>query len=91
MHINAHTRVSPAAPQAVESPTRSSLDSKPFSDADRNEICLFFVRKKCNIKGNGESRDAAVLKQATNCICLLFIVPRVRSCPLAPAVPVAGL
>lgn len=89
MHIN--TPVSPAVPQAVESHTRLSLDSKPMSDADKNEICLFFIRKKCRYKGNGKSREAAVLKQVTNCICLLFIVPRVRSCPLAAAVPLAGL
>ncbi|TWW75676.1 Poly [ADP-ribose] polymerase 12 [Takifugu flavidus] len=39
-----------AAPQAVESPPRLSLDSKPMSDIDKNEICLFFIRRKCRFK-----------------------------------------
>uniref|UniRef100_A0A674P0S5 Poly (ADP-ribose) polymerase family, member 12a n=1 Tax=Takifugu rubripes TaxID=31033 RepID=A0A674P0S5_TAKRU len=39
-----------AAPQAVESPPRLSLDSKPMSDIDKNEICLFFIRRKCRYK-----------------------------------------
>lgn len=63
MHLHSHALVSPAVPQTVESPTQRSLGSKPElptgskpgSDADRNEICLFFIRQKCSFKGNAET------------------------------------
>ncbi|XP_070686389.1 protein mono-ADP-ribosyltransferase PARP12 [Pempheris klunzingeri] len=32
------------------SPTSSASPSKPMSDADRNEICLFFICKHCSFK-----------------------------------------
>ncbi|XP_040894132.1 protein mono-ADP-ribosyltransferase PARP12 [Toxotes jaculatrix] len=32
------------------SPTSTTCSSKPMSDADRNEICLFFIRKHCSFK-----------------------------------------
>lgn len=32
------------------SPTSSGSPSKPMSDADRNEICLFFIRRNCSFK-----------------------------------------
>ncbi|XP_070763239.1 protein mono-ADP-ribosyltransferase PARP12 [Enoplosus armatus] len=30
--------------------TTTSIPSKPMSDADRNEICLFFIRRHCSFK-----------------------------------------
>ncbi|XP_031138528.1 protein mono-ADP-ribosyltransferase PARP12 [Sander lucioperca] len=33
-----------------ESPTSSACPFKPMSDADRNEICLFFIRRHCSFK-----------------------------------------
>ncbi|XP_049929013.1 protein mono-ADP-ribosyltransferase PARP12 isoform X2 [Epinephelus moara] len=32
------------------SPTRATLPAKPLSDAERNEICLFFIRRHCSFK-----------------------------------------
>ncbi|XP_035521379.1 protein mono-ADP-ribosyltransferase PARP12 [Morone saxatilis] len=32
------------------SPTSSACPSKPISDADKNEICLYFIRKNCSFK-----------------------------------------
>ncbi|XP_038563127.1 protein mono-ADP-ribosyltransferase PARP12 [Micropterus salmoides] len=32
------------------SPTSSACPSTPMSDADRNEICLFFIRRHCSFK-----------------------------------------
>lgn len=32
------------------SPTRATLPTKPLSDAERNEICLFFIRRHCSFK-----------------------------------------
>ncbi|XP_026166882.1 protein mono-ADP-ribosyltransferase PARP12 isoform X2 [Mastacembelus armatus] len=32
------------------SPTKSACPSKPMSDADKNEICLYFIRTHCNFK-----------------------------------------
>ncbi|XP_041852620.1 protein mono-ADP-ribosyltransferase PARP12 isoform X2 [Melanotaenia boesemani] len=32
------------------SPTSSTCPSKPISDAERNEICLFFIRRHCSFK-----------------------------------------
>ncbi|TMS05998.1 Poly [ADP-ribose] polymerase 12 [Larimichthys crocea] len=32
------------------SPTSSACPSKPMNDADRNEICLFFIRRHCSFK-----------------------------------------
>lgn len=79
MHLYSHALVSPAVPQAVGSATQQSLGSKPerptgpkpLSDADRNEICLFFIRTNCSFKGNSETH-VFVLKRALNCIRLSF-------------------
>ncbi|XP_038161404.1 protein mono-ADP-ribosyltransferase PARP12-like [Cyprinodon tularosa] len=32
------------------SPTKSVTSSKPITDAERNEICLFFIRRNCQFK-----------------------------------------
>uniref|UniRef100_H3CSH7 Poly (ADP-ribose) polymerase family, member 12a n=1 Tax=Tetraodon nigroviridis TaxID=99883 RepID=H3CSH7_TETNG len=48
----------PAVPQTLGGATRRPLSSKPkpasapkpASDADKNEICLFFIRKNCSFK-----------------------------------------
>ncbi|XP_047453038.1 protein mono-ADP-ribosyltransferase PARP12-like [Mugil cephalus] len=32
------------------SPTSSDCPAKPLSDADRNEICLYFIRRHCSFK-----------------------------------------
>ncbi|XP_039988368.1 protein mono-ADP-ribosyltransferase PARP12 isoform X2 [Xiphias gladius] len=32
------------------SPSSSACPSKPMNDADRNEICLFFIRRHCSFK-----------------------------------------
>lgn len=108
MHLHSHALVSPAVPRTVRSATQRSLGrepelptgSKSVSDADRNEICLFFIRTNCSFKGNANTNYVFALKRALNCICISFsqhilipfIVPRkMRSCALAPTVPLAGL
>lgn len=68
MHLRLHALVSPAVLQTVGSAAKLSLDSRPelptssklVSDADGNEICLFFIRNNCSFKGNSDAL----------CICL---------------------
>lgn len=62
MHPHSLALVSPAAPQTVGSAAQRSRGSKPELptaskpvSADRKEICLFFILKKCSYKGNVET------------------------------------
>jgi len=34
------------------SPTSSACPTKPMSDVEKNEICLFFIRRHCSFKGS---------------------------------------
>ncbi|XP_074487897.1 protein mono-ADP-ribosyltransferase PARP12 [Sebastes fasciatus] len=44
------TPIQQPSPNKPGSPTSSACPSKPMSDADRNEICLFFMRRHCSFK-----------------------------------------
>lgn len=87
-------------------PAASVSSSPPLTDADKNEICLFFIRRNCSFKGTS---DGAVFTQRC-CTDLLgsiklcgstpplskgrfglIFLRQVRSRPLAPALQMAGL
>ncbi|KAM6926460.1 protein mono-ADP-ribosyltransferase PARP12 [Lycodopsis pacificus] len=40
----------PLSQKKPGSPTSSASPSKPMSDAERNEICLFYIRRHCSFK-----------------------------------------
>eukprot|EP00064_Thunnus_orientalis_P017995 superscaffoldBa00003994_g18083 len=49
-HSNPGSPTSPTTPTTPTSPTSSAGATKTISDADRNEICLFFIRRHCSFK-----------------------------------------
>lgn len=77
-----------------QSPTKSASPSKPLTDAERNEICLFFIRRHCSFKGIWCISSAALwvftvvtFWTVTSCgFCHRELQPR----PLASALQMAG-
>ncbi|KAM7414190.1 hypothetical protein PAMA_019148 [Pampus argenteus] len=48
--VRAIQQPSHSKPASSKCPTSSTGATKPVSDADRNEICLFFIRRHCSFK-----------------------------------------
>lgn len=84
----------------------SACPSPPVSDADKNEICLFFIRRHCSFKGRTSSSYTAFravcialsehsfvsdcLSLSEESLGIIFFAREVCPCPLAPAVQMAG-